>query len=449
MNRPPYEVADVIREYGKQFVQTYGGLLDLIHLRVLHAIENCRTAVLGGHIEECDQCRHRVISYNSCLNRHCPKCQGAAREKWLANRTADLLPVPYFPVVFTVPQLLAPLALQNKRVVYGILFRAASETLLEVAANPKHLGAETGFLAVLHTWGQNLQHHPHLHCVVPGGGLSPDHTRWISARSHFLLPVKVLSRVFRGKFLALLQTAFRKGRLQFHGSLAALPRKPAFQSLLGRAYSCEWVVYTKPPFGSPEQVLRYLSRYTHRVAISNHRIVKVADGNVTFLWRDYAHGNKKRQMTLPACEFLRRFFLHVLPQGFVRIRHFGFLANRHRKTSLELCRRLLQVRPTVAAGATVDLDLPPCRACRAGRLRIVEHLSSQLRALTQPDSSISAGSGFKIHSAVRLSSMPPYLKCSGAPLAVFPPASCRPSTPDQRYRIIGSGLGSPNARTAH
>jgi hypothetical protein len=387
MSRPPYEVADVIREYGKQFVQTHGRLLDLIHLRVLHAIENCRTAVLGGHIEGCDQCPHRVISYNSCLNRHCPKCQGPAREKWLANRTADLLPVPYFHVVFTLPQLLAPLALQNKRVVYGILFRAASETLLQVAANPKHLGAETGFLAVLHTWGQNLQHHPHLHCVVPGGGLSPDHTEWISARSHFLLPVKVLSRVFRGKFLALLQTAFRKGRLQFHGRLAALQRKAVFQSLLGRAYNCEWVVYTKPPFGGPEQVLRYLSRYTHRVAISNHRIVKVADGNVTFLWRDYAHGNKKKKMTLPACEFLRRFLLHVLPQGFVRIRHFGFLANRHRKTLLELCRRLLQLRPTVAAGAIADLDLPLCPACRAGRLRIVEHIPSQLRALPQTDSS--------------------------------------------------------------
>jgi hypothetical protein len=298
-----------------------------------------------------------------------------------------LLPVPYFHVVFTLPQLLAPLALQNKRVVYGILFRAASETLLEVAANPKHLGAEAGFLAVLHTWGQNLQHHPHLHCVVPGGGLSPEHTEWISARSHFLLPVKVLSRVFRGKFLAFLQTAFRKGQLQFHGSLAALQRKPSFQALLRRAYDTEWVVYTKPPFGGPELVLRYLSRYTHRVAISNHRIVNVADGNVTFLWRDYAHGNKKRKMTLPAHEFLRRFFLHVLPQGFVRIRHFGFLANRHRRTLLELCRRLLQIPPTLAAGATVDLDLPQCPTCRVGRLRIIEHIPSQLRALAQTDSS--------------------------------------------------------------
>lgn len=385
--RPPYEVADVIRQYGKQFVQTYGRLLDLIHLRVLYAIENCRTAVLGGHIEECDRCRHRVISYNSCLNRHCPKCQGPAREKWLANRTADLLPVPYFHVVFTLPHLLAPLALQNKRVMYGILFRAASETLLEVASDPKHLGAQIGFLAVLHTWGQNLQHHPHLHCVVPGGGLSPDHTEWISARDHFLLPVKVLSRVFRGKFVELLQTAFRRGRLQFHGNLAALRHKPAFQALLRGAYRSEWVVYAKPPFGGPEQVLRYLSRYTHRVAISNHRILKIADGNVTFLWKDYAHGNKKRKMVLSACEFLRRFFLHVLPQGFVRIRHFGLLANRHRKTLLELCRRLLHAQPTVPAAAVVDLDFPQCPACRAGHLRIVEHVPSQLRAPAHVDSS--------------------------------------------------------------
>lgn len=381
-NRPPFEVADVIREYGKQFVQTYGQLLDLIHLRVLYAIENCRTTALGGHIEECNQCRHRVISYNSCLNRHCPKCQAAAREKWLANRTADLLPVPYFHVVFTLPQLFAPLALQNKRLLYGILFRAASETLLEVASNPKHLGAEIGFLAVLHTWGQNLQHHPHLHCVVPGGGLSRDQAEWISASGRFLLPVRVLSRVFRGKFLDFLQRAFRKGRLRFHGTLAKFARKPSFQALLRQSYRCEWVVYTKPPFGGPEHVLRYLSRYTHRVAISNHRIVNVADGNVTFLWRDYAHGNKNRTMTLPACEFLRRFFLHVLPQGFVRIRHFGFLANRHRKTLLELCRRLLHVRPASApAVVSAEINLPACPACHSGQLHILERIPSQLRPL--------------------------------------------------------------------
>ena len=386
--RPPFEVADVVRDYGKHFVEAYGKLLDLIHIRVLHALENCRTAVLGGHVEECDQCRHRVISYNSCRNRHCPKCQGAARQKWLADRTAELLPVPYFHVVFTLPHLLAPLALQNKRVVYGILFRAASQTLLEVAADPKRLGAEIGFLAVLHTWGQSLQHHPHLHCVVPGGGLSSDRTRWIPSRSHFLLPVKVLSRVFRGKFLAFLRAAFRKRKLQFHGSIATLENERAFDALLHRAYCKEWVVYTKPPFGGPEQALRYLSRYTHRVAISNHRILNIVDGNVTFRWRDYAHGNKKKKMTLPACEFLRRFLVHVLPPGFVSIRHFGFLANRHRTELLKICRCLLS--PQTVAPATniyIEIQLPLCPSCRMGRLQIIERMPSQLPNSIRVDSS--------------------------------------------------------------
>jgi hypothetical protein len=387
--RPPYEVADVVRDYGKQFVEAHGKLLDRVHLRVLHALENCRTAVLGGHVEECDRCRHRVISYNSCRNRHCPKCQGAARQKWLADRTTELLPVPYFHVVFTLPHLLAPLALQNKRLIYGILFRAASQTLLEVASDPKRLGAEIGFLAVLHTWGQNLQHHPHLHCVVPGGGLSSDHTRWIPSRSHFLLPKKVLSRVFRGKFLAFLGTAFRKGRIQFHGDLAALGQKSSFYALLHQARGCDWVVYLKRPFGGPEQVLRYLSRYTHRVAISNHRILKIADGNVTFRWKDYAHGNKKKKMTLPACEFLRRFLLHVLPQGFVRIRHFGFLANCRRKDLLAICRRLLPAPPVAdtATNSSPEIQLPLCPSCHAGRLQIVERMPSQLPGSFRLDSS--------------------------------------------------------------
>jgi hypothetical protein len=383
-------VADVVRAYGKQFVQEYGHLLDSGHLRVLHAIENCRTAVLGGHVDACDQCGHRVISYNSCRNRHCPKCQGAAREKWLADRAAELLPVPYFHVVFTLPQLIAPLALQNKRVVYGILFRAASETLLEVAADPKRLGAEIGFLAVLHTWGQTLQHHPHVHCVVPGGGLSPDHTRWVHSRDRFLFPVKVLSRVFRGKFLALLRSAFRKDKLQFHGKLTALRRKADFDTLLKRAYGCEWVVYTKPPFGGPEHVLRYLSRYTHRVAISNHRILSIADGKVTFRWKDYAHGDKKKEMTLPACEFLRRFFLHVLPSGFVRIRHFGFLANRQRNLSLGICRDLLSVQPVMTfaeTGIRTGVESPLCPVCRNGHLHIAERMPSRLKSLFRVDSS--------------------------------------------------------------
>jgi hypothetical protein len=320
-----------------------------------------------------------------------PQVPGAARERWLADRTTELLPVPYFHVVFTLPQLLAPLALQNQRVVYGILFRAASETLLEVAADAKRLGAQIGFLAVLHTWGQNLQHHPHLHCVVPGGGLSPNHKSWIHSRNHFLLPVKVLSRVFRGKFLAFLRTAFGKHKLLFHGNLAALGQESNFDVLLNQAYGREWVVYTKPPFGGPEQVLKYLSRYTHRVAISNQRILSIADGNVTFRWKDYAHCNKKKKMTLTACEFLRRFFMHVLPKGFVRIRHFGFLANRQRKALLETCRHLLSAQPPMAiagTGTSASVESPQlCPACREGHLQVVERMPSRLKKSFPVDSS--------------------------------------------------------------
>lgn len=387
--RSPCEVADVVRTYGKQFIDEHGHLLDADAWSVLHAIENCRTAVLGGHVEGCDQCGHLVISYNSCRNRHCPKCQGATRDRWLAERIAELLPVPYFHVVFTLPQLLAPLALQNKRVVYGILFQAVSGTLLEVAADPQHLGAEIGLLSVLHTWGQSLQHHPHLHCVVPGGGLSPDHARWIGSSGHFFLPVKVLSQVFRGKFLALLKKAFGKGKLQLRGRLAELGSKAHFNALLDQAYGREWVVYAKPPFAGPEQVLRYLANYTHRVAISNHRILSVADGNVTFRWKDYAHGNKKRKMTLTACEFLRRFVLHVLPKGFVRIRHFGFLANRQRKALLETCRQLLPAPTVVVALAGTDLGAEAvlCPVCHKGRLRIIERLPNLLKKRRRTDSS--------------------------------------------------------------
>ena len=388
MSRPLHEVADIVRTHGKQFVARLGRLLNTEHLRVLHAIENCRTAVLGGHVGECDQCGHRVISYNSCRNRHCPKCQGAARQQWLADRIADLLPVPYFHVVFTLPHLLGPLALQNKRVVYGILFRAVSETLLEVAADPKRLGAKIGFLAVLHTWGQNLLHHPHLHCVVPGGGLSPDQTRWIPSRPQFLFPVRVLSRVFRGKFLTFLRSAFRQGKLQFHGELANLPLAAGFDKLIDQAHRCEWVVYTKRPFANPDRVVAYLARYTHRVAISNHRIVSIAGDQVQFRWKDYAHGNKQKTMTLNAVEFLRRFFLHVLPKGFVRIRSFGFLANRQRTKLLPICRNLLSnpaaadLVPSLGKPSRVTDDnldpMPKCPACGNGHLRIVEHLSPLL-----------------------------------------------------------------------
>lgn len=381
-SRPPCEVADVVRIHGEQFVEQYGQWLDSHARRVLDAIRNCRTAVLGGHVDACDRCGHRVISYNSCRDRHCPKCQGAARQRWLADRSAELLPVPYFHVVFTLPQELAPLALQNKRVVYGILFQAVSATLLEVAADPKHLGAAIGFLAVLHTWGQNLQHHPHLHCVVPGGGLSPDRACWISSGDRFLLPVKVLSRVFRGKFLALLRKAFRKGKLAFHD------RSPEFEAVLKQAYNREWVVYTKPPFGGPELVLRYLANYTHRVAISNHRILSVADGQVTFRWKDYAQGNQKKQMTLTGCEFLRRFMMHVLPKGFVRIRQFGIFANRQRKVLLETCRRLLP-EPLISAHTEADSrpELALCPACKVGRLYIVERFPNRLIGSPRLDSS--------------------------------------------------------------
>jgi len=387
--RPPCEVADIIRVHGKQFLDQHSKLLDYGHLRVMHAIENYRTAILGGHMDACDRCGHRVISYNSCRNRHCPKCQGSARERWLADRSSELLPVPYFHVVFTMPQQLAPLALQNKRVVYGILFQAAAETLLEVAATPKHLGAEIGFLAVLHTWGQQMQHHPHLHCVVPGGGLSPSHTAWVHSRNQFLLPVKVLSRLFRGKFLAFLRKAQRKGKLHFHGALAAFQKGPGFEGLLNQAYDCEWVVYTKAPFGGPEQVLRYLSRYTHRVAISNRRILSMTDGNVTFRWKDYAHGSKHKVSTLAACEFLRRFFLHVLPRGFVRIRHFGFLANRQRKVLLEICRSRLPQASLVFAGIETGtgLALLVCPACHRGHLRVIERMSGPLVRFVFVDSS--------------------------------------------------------------
>jgi hypothetical protein len=297
----------------------------------------------------------------------------------LAERSAELLPVPYFHVVFTLPQQLAPLALQNKRVVYGILFRAVAETLTGVAADAKWLGARIGLLAVLHTWGQTLQHHPHLHCVIPGGGLSHDRMRWIPSRNHFFLPVKVLSRVFRGKFISLLRNAYRAGKLQFHGRLAELREKKTFDATLDGAYKQEWVVYAKRPFAGPEQVLRYLSRYTHRVAISNHRLVSVADGQVTFRWKDYAHGSKQKQMTLTACEFLRRFLLHVLPRGFVRIRHFGLMANRQRKALLQRCRELLlpaaePVSPTQSTtGIDPGLVAALCPVCHVGHMLIVAH----------------------------------------------------------------------------
>lgn len=377
MSRPPFEVADIIRQYGKAFIENNRSWLTWQHLRVLDRIEHCRTAALGGHIDGCSRCGYRAdISYNSCGSRHCPKCLTHARDLWLAERSKECLPVGYFHVVFTLPHQLSWLALQNKKFVYHLLFRASAATLLEVTADPRHLGAEIGFLSVLHTWGQTLQAHPHVHCIIPAGGLSTDHRQWVHPRYAFL-PVKVLSKVFRGKFMAGLKRAFRRGMLQLPGSLEAISTEKAFRAFVRTLYHQNWVVYAKPPFGGPEHVLHYLARYTHRVAISNHRLLNVADGKVTFRWRDYAHGNKQRKMTLTAEEFLRRFLLHVLPKGFIRIRFFGFLAARRRGTLLPLCFRLLANHPRPPS------SLPPqpspiwrCPRC-GGPMILIDKLTAQ------------------------------------------------------------------------
>jgi hypothetical protein len=381
MNRPPFEVADIIRAHGNSFIEKNRSWLTWFHLRVLFAIEHCRTAALGGHLDRCGQCGYEAISFNSCRSRHCPKCQTNARDKWLVERGKELLPVKYVHVVFTIPHELSWLALQNKKVVYDLLFRASAATLMEIAADPKHLGAEIGFLSVLHTWGQNLQAHPHIHCVIPAGGLSPDHQRWVHPRYAFFLPVKVLSRVFRGKFIAGLKRAFLHGKLRFPGSVKQLAEKKAFHAFLRPLFRLDWVVYAKRPFGGPEHVLHYLARYTHRVAISNHRIVNVVDGKVTFRWKDYAHGSKQRLMTVTAEEFLRRFLLHTLPRGFVRIRFCGFLANRSRRVLLPLCRQLLAAHQLLpSATQTASAPTSPCAwLCPhcGGGMALIEKLTAQ------------------------------------------------------------------------
>lgn len=379
MNRPTLAVADIIRQHGKDVIESNRSWLTWQQLKVLRAIERCRTAALGGHLDRCSRCGRRAISYNSGRHRHCPKCLTNARDRWLADRQKELLDVGYFHVVFTLPHELSWLALQNQKVVYQLLFQVSAETLLEIAADPKHLGAQIGFLSVLHTWGQTLQHHPHVHCVIPAGGLSADGLRWVHPRYAFFLPVKVLSRVFRGKFVAALRRAFRKGKLVFPGSLHALASKTAFAAFLRTLFRKDWVVYAKPPFGGPEHVLHYLARYTHRVAISNHRLLNLADGQVTFRWKDYAHGSKKRKMSISANDFLRRFLLHVLPKGFVRIRFFGFLANRRRSTLLSQCQRLLAAQPETRphlsqAQPTVSTWL--CPLC-GGTMVVVERLTAQ------------------------------------------------------------------------
>jgi Putative transposase/Transposase zinc-binding domain len=380
VTRPPFEVADIIRQHGERFIEKHRTWLTAQPLRVLRAIERCRTAALGGHLDRCVGCGRRAISFNSCRNRHCPKCLTHAREQWLAARQDELLPVPYAHVVFTLPHTLSWLALQNKRVVYDLLFRASAASMLEVARTPKHLGAAIGGLSVLHTWGQRLLHHPHVHCVVPAGGLAPDGTRWVHARPAFFLPVKVLSRVFRGKCVAGLRDAFQTGRLQFPGELQALATDAAFRAVLRSLFRQAWVVYAKPPFGGPAHVLQYLARYTHRVAISNHRLVNVADGAVTFRWKDYRHGSQVRTMTVTADEFLRRFLLHVLPRGFVRIRFFGFLASRCRARDLPCCRRALDSRAGQTPVTTTDATTTPpvswrCPHCGAAMI-VIERLTA-------------------------------------------------------------------------
>jgi hypothetical protein len=361
MSRPTLEVADILRVSGSSFLARHGSHLAPQHCKVMDAIVRCRTAALGGHRDRCSNCGHQAISYNSCRNRHCPKCQGNARAKWLAARSAELLPVPYFHVVFTLPHELSTLVLQNKRLLYDLLFRTSSATLLEVARDPKHLGADIGLLSVLHTWGQNLQHHPHVHCVVPAGGLAVDGSGWRAASPRFLLPVRVLSRVFRGKFTAALKQLLLQGKLEFHGSLQQLARPERFRQFLRRLFTKEWIVYAKPPFGGAEHVLHYLARYTHRVAISNHRLVGFDGERVSFRWKDYACGSKQKVMTLTADEFLRRFLIHVLPKGLVRIRHFGLFANRRRTASLERCREVLGALTTPQQSAsTAQRRCPLC-----------------------------------------------------------------------------------------
>jgi hypothetical protein len=386
MGRCAVEVADVFRRYGKVYRQEHGASLSTEQRRVMSAIELCRTAALGGHVEQCDHCGHQRISYNSCRDRHCPKCQSLARAKWLEDRKSELLDnTEYFHVVFTIPQTIAAIAYQNKDQAYNILFRAAAETLRTIAADPKHLGAEIGFFAVLHTWGSNLLHHPHIHCVVPGGGLSPDGTRWISCRPKFFLPVRVLARLFRRLFLACLEKAFNAGTLQFFSALEPLRTQPAFLRYLAPARKTEWVVYAKPPFAGPDEVLKYAARYTHRVAISNDRLLGLDDNKIQFRWKDYRDDNRYKTMTLAAEEFIRRFLVHVLPEGFQRIRYYGFLGNSCRKQKLARCRELLKMPPPPEPDHTnkdyrdryeelTGKSLKTCPACQRGQMVVIEVL---------------------------------------------------------------------------
>ena len=376
MNRPTFEVADITRAQGSSFLEHNRCWLSFQQTRVLTAIARCRTAALGGHIDTCSGCGHQAISYNSCRDRHCPKCQAQARQRWLSARERELMEVPYFHVVFTLPHQLNLLCLYNQRELYDALFRCSSATLLEIAADPKHLGAEIGFLSILHTWGQNLLLHPHIHCVIPAGGISPDHTCWLRPRYPFFLPVKILSQVFRGKFVSALRRLHRRGKLRLSGPLHSLHDSKRFAVFLRALFRKDWVVYAKPAFRGPGRVLRYLGRYTHRVAISNHRLLDFDGDRVTFRWRDYAHGNKHRKMTLVAEEFLRRFVQHVLPRGFVRIRQYGFLANRNQTAHLNLIRQILSVTPTTEVEASESVtEWWSCPRC-GDRMRIGAQLNA-------------------------------------------------------------------------
>lgn len=362
MSRPALEVADIFRAYGGRFVEHSRARLSWPQHKVMRAIERCRTAALGRHRDRCLDCGEDLgFSFNSCRNRHCPKCQTTARNRWVAARTRELVPSNYFHIVFTVPHQLSQLMLQNKRLLYNLLFRCAAATLMEVAANPKWLGAEIGFLSILHTWGQTLTHHPHLHCVVPAGGFAPGRDAWVGPNSaRFFAPKGVLSEVFRGKFYDGLHSLFRRKQLAFHGSLAWLAEPRAFAHFLRSIHRHAWIIDVRKPFGGPEHVLHYLARYTHRVAISNHRLIRMEDGKVTFRWKDYAHGGKKRKMALAAEEFIRRFLLHLLPRGLVRIRYYGWMANRFRQECAVKCRALLAAEEPPAAKESPRRRCPRC-----------------------------------------------------------------------------------------
>jgi hypothetical protein len=394
-NRPVIEVADILRRHGQDYARDHAEHLGRVERRLISAITACRTAALGGHVEACDDCGVMRIAYNSCRNRHCPKCQGQARAKWLAGRQADLLPVPYFHIVFTLPAPVAEVAFQNKAVVYAILFKAAADAMTALAANPRRLGARIGGLAVLHTWGQALTHHPHVHCVVPGGGLSSDGTRWVAARPSFFLAIKPLSRLFRRLFLERLQAAFEAGTLGFFNKLTRLADRDAFTALVQAMRRIDWVVYAKKPFGGPAQVLAYLARYTHRVAIANSRLVALDDDHVAFSWKDYRQHGAEKIMRLEPNEFIRRFLLHALPDGLHRIRYFGFMANGHRAEKIASCRALLVDEETRAAaaasspGSTGKDAVDAKRVCPdcGGAMRIIERMlpaPSQRHAPTSP-----------------------------------------------------------------